>query len=177
VFGVALMLLVARAPAAAHDLERTQVLFTFARDGTFVLEVNNDPRWLAERLASVRGPFADRIVIWVDGREVRPERVELVADAEVATHRLRGRLPIEAKTLRWYYGLVIDPYPLTIRRADGRVIVEEVGGDAWSGTIDLTGQFERPARWPIYAVLLLAAAGLVMRLRSRKALHHGGHGG
>src|SRR5262245_51772312 len=54
----------------AHDLERTQVWLTFARDGGFVVEVKNDPRWLAERLASIPGPFADRIVLWVDGREV-----------------------------------------------------------------------------------------------------------
>ena len=51
---------------------------------------------------------------------------------------------MNAQTLRWFYGLVIDPYPLTIRRADGRVIVEEVQGDAWSRTIDLSGQFHAP---------------------------------
>ena len=51
---------------------------------------------------------------------------------------------MNARTLRWFYGLVIDPYPLTIRRADGRMIVEEVQGDAWSRTIDLSGQFHRP---------------------------------
>ena len=53
-------------------------------------------------------------------------------------------MPMNAQTLRWFYGLVIDPYPLTIRRADGRVIVEEVQGDAWSRTIDLSGQFHAP---------------------------------
>ena len=53
-------------------------------------------------------------------------------------------MPIDAQTLRWFYGLVIDPYPLTIRRADGRMIVEEVQGDAWSRTIDLSGQFHAP---------------------------------
>jgi hypothetical protein len=39
---------------------------------------------------------------------------------------------------------VIDPYPMTIRRADGRVIVEDVRGDAWSGSIDVSGQFRAP---------------------------------
>jgi hypothetical protein len=38
---------------------------------------------------------------------------------------------------------VIDPYPLTVRRADGRVLVEEIGGDAWSGSIDVGGQFQQ----------------------------------
>lgn len=155
--------------ARAHDLERTQVSLTFARDGSFVVDVKNDPRWLAERLASIPGPFADRVVLWVDGHEVRPDRVELVPGPALTTYRLRGRVPLDAKSLRWYYGLVIDPYPLTVRRADNRIVVEEIGGDAWSRAIDLTGQFERPARWPIYAVLMMLAAGLALRLRPRRS--------
>jgi hypothetical protein len=131
---------------SAHDLERTRVVMTFAADGSFVLDVANDPAWLKERLATISGNFADRVVMWVDGREVRPTSVEYLPtlDAPLGTHRLRGRMPLDARTLRWYYGLVADPYPLAIRRADGRVIVEEVGGDAWSGTIDLSGQFHAP---------------------------------
>jgi hypothetical protein len=134
--------------AIAHDLERTQVLLTFVRDGAFVLDVANDPSWLKLRLERFPGDFADRIVLWVDGHEVRPVSVEylppngLDADKALGRHRLRGRLPADAHTLRWYYGLVVDPYPLTIRRADGRVLVEEIGGDAWSGTIDVSGQFQ-----------------------------------
>jgi hypothetical protein len=130
-------------PAAAHDLEKTQVSITFARDGSFVADVANDPSWLKLRLESIPGPFADRVVLWVDGREIRPESVEFIAGAP-AVNRLRGRVPTDARTLRWFYGLVIDPYPLTIRRADRRLIVEEVGGDAWSRTIDLSGQFHAP---------------------------------
>lgn len=156
------------ATVSAHDLERTQVTLTFARDGSFVLDVANDPRWLTLRLEPFRGSFADRIVLWVDGREIRPASVEYLpppggsespgrrslggggrdssqgADGTRATYRLRGRMPLDAHTLRWYYGLVIDPYPLTIRRADGRVLVEEIGGDAWSRAIDLSGQFHAP---------------------------------
>ena len=130
-------------PAAGHDLEKTQVSITFARDGSFVADVANDPSWLKLRLESIPGPFADRVVLWVDGREIRPESVEFIAGTS-AVNRLRGRVPTDARTLRWFYGLVIDPYPLTIRRADGRLIVEEVGGDAWSRTIDLSGQFQAP---------------------------------
>jgi hypothetical protein len=138
-------------PLRAHDLERTQVSLAFARDGSFVLDVANDPSWLKLRLEEFPGSFADRVVLWVDGREVRPTSVEYVAPSgaedvqrPLGTHRLRGRLPVDAHTLRWYYGLVIDPYPLMIRRADGRVIVEEIGGDAWSRTIDVSGQFQAP---------------------------------
>jgi hypothetical protein len=130
-------------PAAAHDLEKTQVSITFARDGSFVADVANDPDWLKLRLESIPGPFADRVVFWVDGHEIRPESVELISGTP-AVNRLRGRMPIDAHTLRWFYGLVIDPYPLTIRRADGRLVVEEVEGNAWSRTIDLSGQFRAP---------------------------------
>jgi hypothetical protein len=122
------------APASAHDLENTSVLLAFERDGSFVLDVANDPSWLKLRLERFPGSFADRVVLWVDGHEVRPTSVEFLPGPIVATHRLRGRVPPDARTLRWYYGLVIDPYPLAIRRADGRVVVEEIAGDAWAAS-------------------------------------------
>ena len=150
-------LVILAAPATAHDLENTQVLLTFARDGSFVLDVSNDPSWLKLRLAPFGGTFADRIVLWVDGREIRPSSVEYIAGDTLATHRMRGRVPVDARTLRWYYGLVADPYPLAIRRADGRVVVEEIGGDAWSGTIDLSGQFTAPLLTERSVLLILAA--------------------
>lgn len=155
--------MIAAGVVAAHDLEKTQVSIVFAPDGSFVADVVNDPAWLALRRESVPGPFADRVVFWVDGREIRPDSVELIGGA-TATNRLRGRVPLDAHTLRWYYGLVIDPYPLTIHRADGRIIVEEVQGNAWSRTIDLSGQFQARAINPrivgfaIAAVLLLPMA-------------------
>jgi hypothetical protein len=156
------------APGSAHDLEKTQVSITFARDGSFVADVANDPDWLKLRLESIPGPFADRVVFWVDGREVRPSSVEFIGGTP-AVNRLRGRLPVDARTLRWFYGLVIDPYPLTIRRADGRVIVEEVAGDAWSRSIDLSGQFHGQAiggRLSGVSIALLLLLPLALRFRS-----------
>lgn len=153
--------------AGAHDFERTQVRLTFARDGSFVLDVTNDAVWLDHRLvpfrnADRRASFADRVVLFVDGREVRPESVETVASAPpLVTYRLRGRVPPTARALRWYYGLPIDPYPLTIRRADGRVVVEEIAGDAWSRPIDLSGQFITRSVTPATAVAIVALALLV----------------
>jgi hypothetical protein len=154
--------------ASAHDLEKTQVRLTFARDGSFVLDVSNDPAWLKLRLESIPGSFADRVVLWVDGQEVRPTATEFrpaTADGQLAVYRMRGKLPAEANTLRWFYGLVIDPYPLTIVRADGRIIVEEVLGNAWSGTIDISRQFQAPRMNPrivgtAIVALLLFPAGL-----------------
>lgn len=188
-------MLLTPAASSAHDLERTQVSIVFARDGSFVADVANDPIWLALRLESVPGRFADRVVLWVDGHEIRPSSVEFIPPSArpervegarpepvdspltlspskgerlahrpaggLATHRLRGRMPADARTLRWYYGLVIDPYPLTVRRADGRMLVEEVGGDAWSRTIDLSGQFQTSRASSTLAALALAAVLLI----------------
>jgi hypothetical protein len=155
--------------AQAHDLEKTQVSIVFARNGSFVAEIANDPAWLRLRQESIPGPFADRVVFWVDGREIRPESVEFI-NGDVAVNRLRGRVPLSAQTLRWYYGLVIDPYPLTVRRADGRLIVEEVQGDAWSRTIDLSGQFQWrtiDGRIAGIAIALLLLLPVVLRIRSQ----------
>jgi hypothetical protein len=170
-------------PASAHDLEKTQVLIVFARDGSFALDVANDPSWLTLRLETFPGPFADRIVLWVDGREVRATEVEVVAGATLTTHRLRGRMPTGARTLRWYYGLVGDPYPLTVRRADGRVVVEEVQGDAWSRAIDLSGQFSAPLIserlvGSLIAALLLVPLALRVAARTKNArsAHKGRNG-
>lgn len=161
-------------PASGHDLERTLVTLTFQADGSFVLDVANDPGWLLLRLESFAGGqvptgqtpdardrrlrelaavFIDRIVLFVDGREIRPQSAEYLppnpstppdAPVPLATFRLRGVMPADARSLRWLYGLVIDPYPLTITRADGRSLTEWIDGWNWSGTIDLTGQFRPP---------------------------------
>jgi len=90
------------APVSAHDFERTQVTLIFARDGSFVLDVTNDAAWLTHRLVPFGGRgdpervalqvVADRVVLFVDGREVRPDSVEyLDGPAPVATYRMRGR--------------------------------------------------------------------------------------
>ena len=114
--------------------------------------------------------FIDRVVLFVDGREVRPDSVEYAdGPAPVGTYRMRGRMPIHARTLRWYYGLPMDPYPLLIRRADGRVVVEEIAGDAWSRTIDLSGQFQAPrvsARMAALAVAGLLLIPIALRIRA-----------
>src|SRR5262245_54572614 len=108
--GIVLAVVASSHTLAAHDLERTAVTLTFARDGSFVLDVANDPNWLllrlesfvenapsspapqpsvmpapvvtsAERdarLRSLGSVFIDRIVLFVDGKEVRPSSVEYV---------------------------------------------------------------------------------------------------
>jgi len=147
------------AVVCAHESERTDVTITFSRDGSFVVEVANDPNWLRARLLRFDGRFSDRIVMWVDGREIRPVSEQLLLPRQedgAATHRLLGRMPPASRTLRWYYGLVVDPYLLTIRRADGNTISETVLGDAWSDTIDLSGQFVSPLRAKVERQLPIA---------------------
>ncbi len=182
--------------ARAHDLERTQVSLTFASDGAFVLDVANDPNWLRLRLEDFIGDypaippapaltsaplsdadrdarlralaplFIDRVVLWVDHREIRATSAEYLAPRPRAStddptplgvYRLRGRMPVNAATLQWYYGIVIDPYPLVIHRADARAQpMETVLGNAWSRPLDLSGQFHEWTRFEIarrYAAL------------------------
>ncbi|MBI4520875.1 MAG: HupE/UreJ family protein [Gemmatimonadetes bacterium] len=46
----------------AHDLERTRVVVTFASDGTFQVDVVNNPDWLLERLDPFSGqPLSGRL--------------------------------------------------------------------------------------------------------------------
>jgi len=179
---VTAVLCLARA-AGGHDFERTSVVLTFASDGSFVLDVTNDAAWLEHRLipferegdakggGANRDIIADRVVLFVDGREVRPTSVgRVAAAAPLITYRLRGRVSTDARTLRWYYGLPIDPYPLTVRRADGRTSAEEIAGDAWSTPIDLSGQFQAPrisTSTAALAILALLAVPIVLRVRRR----------
>jgi hypothetical protein len=154
------------------------VTLTFARDGSFVLDVANDAVWLDHRLIPFRAAaakdgeqlFADRVVLFVDGREIRPAAVERLEVPPLTRYRLRGKVPVTARSLRWYYGLPIDAYPLTVRRADGRIVVEEIAGDAWSRPIDLSGQFASPwigARTALLAIGALLLIPVVLRGGSR----------
>jgi hypothetical protein len=175
ILAAAILCVLPGAVLTAHDLERTSVLLAFENDGTFTLDVANDPNWLKLRLENFPGPFPDRVVMWVDGREIRPESLEFIAGTPAAIHRMRGRMPRDARTLRWYYGLVIDPYPLTVRRADRKVTVEEVQGDAWSREIDLSGQFpapilSSPATTILVAAMLLIPLAIRIATKARKKL-------
>ncbi len=94
-----LLLGVAAAAAVAHEAEKTRVVLTLSADGTFVLDVANDPMWLLlrletfaggtvpanlttaqrdARLAQLTSVMADRIVLFVDAHEVRATTVEYI---------------------------------------------------------------------------------------------------
>ena len=171
------LLLWACCSVSAHDLERTAVSLHLSADGTFVLDVANDPDWLIlrvepfavdfpaiaanaprasgrlpvdvrdKRLAELAPVFADRIVILIDGHEIRAATVEYVPGNSL--YRFRGRIDRAARALRFFYGIVADPYPFAVTRADGTVSTEVIGGSVWSGTTDLTGQFIKPTTWSV----------------------------
>jgi hypothetical protein len=174
--GVILLAMVASAAVVAgHESERTRVVLSLQHDGRFTLDVANDPNWLLlrletfaggsvppnvtpadrdRRLAQLTGVFADRIVLFVDTREVRATAVEYLPpptqpENALAAFRLTGMMPRDATRLRWLYGLVADPYPLEIRRPDGTSAIEWIEGANWSDVIDLSKSFTRPTRLEI----------------------------
>lgn len=106
----------------------------------------------------------DRVVLFVEStddtgaivrHEVRPDASAYtpppaqVPDGEFAlgAYTLTGHLPATARSLRWYYGMVADPYPFTLTLPDGSTRTEWVQGDAWSTALPLGGTLTaRP--WP-----------------------------
>ena len=170
------VLLFCGATVVAHEAERTRVTLTLAADGSFTLDVANDPVWLLlrletfaggavppnlpdaardARLAQLTSVFADRIVLFVDAHEVRASTVAYnppgtgtrePGTGALAFFRLTGAMPRDATRLRFLYGLVGDTYPFEIRQPDGSSTIEWIDGTNWSGVIDLSRSFTRPTR-------------------------------
>jgi len=177
VFRFLIALLIIATPASAHEAERTRITLILAANGSFVLDIANDPMWLLlrletfaggsvpanmtpaqrdARLAQLTGIFADRIVLFVDAHEVRASEVEYRKPSErsepsaaLASFHLTGTMPRDATRLRFLYGLVGDRYPLEIRQPDGSSAIEWIEGTNWSEVIDLSRSFTRPTRMEI----------------------------
>jgi hypothetical protein len=101
------------------------------------------------RLRELAPIFRDRFVVFIDGTEVRPDTVTYIPPRSqlssgglppLATYRMHGRAAADARSFRWFYGLVVDPYPLTVRRTDGQSHTEWVQGANWNTALDLTTQ-------------------------------------
>ena len=172
--GLVIAALMTPVNAVSHEAERTKVTLILSADGRFTLEVANDPMWLLlrletfaggqvpanlspeqrdARLAQLTDVFADRIVLFVDAKEVRADRIEYRPPGAgsrepeaLASFHLTGSMPLNATRLRWLYGLVGDRYPLEIRQPDGSSVIEWIDGTNWSGVIDLSKTFTRPTR-------------------------------
>ena len=166
----------------AHDLERTQVVVTFERDGTFQVDVLNDPDWLLERLEPFSGlqlsgrldpeprdrrlveleeTFARWVWLYFDG-----QRLEVAAqyippppgpadsnNPPLATMRLRGSVPEGTTTFHWAYGLVIDPYPMMVSNGYGRLVTHWVPGELESDRLEIAA-LTPPTRWQVVQTYL-----------------------
>jgi len=75
------------AGAVAHDLEARKCFSRSQRDGSFVLDVANDPSWLKLRLERFSRQFRHRNRAGGGRHEVRPASVEFIP-GDRATHRL-----------------------------------------------------------------------------------------
>ncbi len=165
------------AGTASHEAERTKVTLRLSADGSFTLDVANDPMWLLlrletfaggsvppnltpeqrdTRLAQLAAVFADRIVLFVDGHEVRASSVmyrkpsgRSAPSSALAAVAHRGVLPRDPAPRTWLYGLVGDRYPLEIVQPDGSSTIEWIDGTNWSDVIDLSRSFTRPTRTEI----------------------------
>ncbi len=138
--------------AGTHELELTEVHVTFSSDGTFRIEVMNDPGWLLmrvepfsglglsgrldppardRRLAEMEPTFAEWVHLYFDGERAATSATYLppAEDGPTAPDgtalgvmRLDGRAPPGAEAFSFAYGLIMDPYPLLIRDRSGEVI-------------------------------------------------------
>ncbi len=156
-----------RSVVSAHDLERTQILVTFNSDGTYLIDVMNDPDWLLERVEPFSGlplsgrldagprdrrlvelekTFAEKVNLYFDDQRIDISAEYIPPDPRqpvdpdqlpMGTMRLQGRVPEGAATFRWSYGLVIDPYPMMISEGAGDVITHWVYGEWDSDTFEL----------------------------------------
>src|SRR5262249_28661733 len=117
--------------------------------------VSFDPPVRDKRLADLAGIFLHRVVVFVDDVQIPLEKAEYIPPRPMtatddftptATYRVRGRLPAHGRVLRWFYGLVIDPYPLVIQYPDGGSTTVAIEGQVWSGPIDLERALRQPSR-------------------------------
>jgi hydrogenase/urease accessory protein HupE len=163
---------------AAHELERTAVFATFSDDGTYLIDVMNDPDWLlarvepfsglppsgrldsprrAVRLAELTGTFTERVSLYFDDvrvdvtAEYIPVDPNLPVDPDdppLGTMRLQGQIPEDARTFRWSYGYIMDPYPMLIQAGEGEWITSWVNGQNDSETFEFMA-LRPPTRWMV----------------------------
>ena len=138
--------------AGAHELELTEVHVAFESDGTFRVEVMNDPGWLLmrvepfsglevsgrldppdrdRRLAEMEPTFAEWVHLYFDGERAPTSATYLPPSEDgpaafdgtpLGVMRLDGRVPPGAETFSFAYGLVMDAYPLLIRDRGDEVV-------------------------------------------------------
>ncbi len=166
-----------------HELELTEVHVTFASDGTFRIEVMNDPGWLLlrvepfsglglsgrldppardRRLAEMEPTFAEWVHLYFDGERAAASATYLppAEDGPTAPDgtalgvmRLDGRVPPGAEAFSFAYGLIMDPYPLLIRDRGDEVITYWNVGEYETEPM-LLGELTPPTRWQVVGTYL-----------------------
>ena len=71
----------------------------------------------------------------------------------LATMRIRGSMPEGATEFSWAYGLVIDPYPMSITDGAGEIITHWVEGPFESDRFEIAG-LTPPSRWTVVLTYL-----------------------
>ena len=166
-----------------HELELTEVHVTFSSDGTFHIEVMNDPGWLLmrvepfsglglsgrldppardRRLAEMEPTFAEWVHLYFDGERAATSATYLppAEDGPTAPDgtalgvmRLDGRVPPGAGAFSFAYGLIMDPYPLLIRDGSDEVITYWNVGEYETEPM-LLGELTPPTRWQVVGTYL-----------------------
>ena len=164
--------------ARAHELERTTVRVSFNDDGTYRVDVMNDPGWLLARvepfsglppsgrldpgprdarLVDLTGTFAERVNLYFDDVRMDVTAVYVppdpalpvdLDDPPLGTMRLEGRMPEGTRTFRFGYPLIIDPYPLMIQTGDDGWITSWIDGRYESETFELAALLP-PTGWMV----------------------------
>ena len=128
----------------AHEIGTTRVSVLFHEGRTYDIEIATDAAALVEKLESSAGQsspfdirpaglqslltsfdetFRQRVKIAFDASDVRPSIAYAVASgvdsasAAVATIRLTGRVPPDARHFTWTYGWTFASYAVTVRSA------------------------------------------------------------
>jgi hypothetical protein len=142
--GAVVVVLLGGIGVLAHEIGTTRVSVLLQEDRTYDVEIVTDAAVLVEKLAASAGwpapadthparlqslltsldeTFRQRVQIAFDASTVRPTSAYVVAagsdamSAAVATIRLAGEIPPEARHFTWTYAWTFASYALTVRRA------------------------------------------------------------
>jgi hypothetical protein len=138
------MALLCSAAVRAHEIGTTRVSVLFREGRMYDVEIVTDASALAEKLEAFAGrstppdtrparlqslltgsdgTFRQRVKVAFDGSEVRPAIAYSVApgidaaSAAVATIRLSGQIPPDARHFTWTYAWTFASYAMTVRSA------------------------------------------------------------
>lgn len=116
----------------AHEIGTTRVAVTFQQSRTYDIEIVTDAASLAEKLqvstdllGTKDQAFRRRVKVAFDASEVQPQIAYSVTpgrepgSAPIATLRLTGEIPSQARHFTWTYAWTFASYGLTVRSAAG----------------------------------------------------------